>query len=237
FSAPASVHVGNPFTLALTSPADPSSVDVAAGLQYAFDCGDGAGFGAFGSTTSRSCATSTLGTRSVKGRVKDKDAGQSEYGASVSVTNAVPVVMTGGPYTGNEGAVIAIGGSASDPDGTIASTTWSVSPTAACSIANANAVSTSVSCPDNGSYTLTLSATDNDGAATTKSVNLAVANVAPVIAAVAMSPWSGENVYAVSQSVTVQATYADAGVPDTHTCWAGAATGAGGFSVSGSGGQ
>jgi hypothetical protein len=231
--APAGVHVGTPFVLSLTSPVDPSSADVAAGLQYAFDCGDGAGYGALGSASTRSCPTSALGSRSAKGKIRDKDGGQSEYGASVAVTNGLPVVSAGGPYTGNEGAVIAIAATASDPDGTIASTTWSVSP--ACSIANASAASTTVTCPDNGSYTLTMTARDNDGATSAANASLTVKNVAPVISAVSMSPLGTASVYGVSQTITVQATYADAGVPDTHTCSAVAT--AGGVTVSGSSGQ
>ena len=41
FVAPATVNAGNPFTLALTNPADPSAADVAAGFTYSFDCGSG----------------------------------------------------------------------------------------------------------------------------------------------------------------------------------------------------
>jgi hypothetical protein len=235
FTAPANVHVGKAFALALATVVDPSPADVKAGLQFAFDCGDGAGFNGFSSNGNRSCSTSALGRRNAKGRIKDKDGGQSEYSASVEVTNASPVVLAGGPYTGNEGATIAIGGTASDPDGSIASTTWSVSPASACSIADASALSTTVSCPDNGSYTLTLSATDNDGATSSANASLTVGNVSPVISAVATLPASAGNIYPVSQAIAVQATYADAAVPDTHTC-AAIATAEGGLLVIGSAG-
>ena len=234
FNAPARVHVRSPFALALTSPVDPSSADVAAGLQYAFDCGDGAGFGALGTAGDRSCPTSALGRRAVKGKIRDKDGGESEYSAFVDVTNALPVVSAGGPYTGNEGASIPIGGSASDEDGTVASTTWSVSP--ACTVASANALATNVSCPDNGSYMLTLAATDNDGGISSVNVSLTVGNVAPAISAISVSPLSVGNIYSVSQALTVQATYSDAGVPDTHSC-AAIATAADAPNVSVSGGQ
>ena len=55
--APVSVDEGGPIGLALTAPSDPSSPDTAAGFEFTFDCGDGAGFGAFGTTASASCAT------------------------------------------------------------------------------------------------------------------------------------------------------------------------------------
>ena len=93
FSSPAAaVNEGSDVALALTSPYDPSSVDTAAGFSYAFDCGDGAGYGDFGSTASATCPTTDNGTRSVKGKIKDKDGGVSEYTSSVTVQNVAPSV-------------------------------------------------------------------------------------------------------------------------------------------------
>ncbi len=88
--APVSVDEGGPIGLALTAPSDPSSADTAAGFEFAFDCGDGAGFGAFGTTASVSCATTDDGVRTVGGRIRDKDGGVSEYTATVSVMNVAP---------------------------------------------------------------------------------------------------------------------------------------------------
>jgi PKD repeat protein len=84
FNAPASSAAGLPFTVSLTDPADPASADLA-GLTYAFDCGDGAGYGSFGTATSRSCPTTDAGSRTVRGTVRDDDGGTNEYISSVEV--------------------------------------------------------------------------------------------------------------------------------------------------------
>ena len=82
FNAPATVFAGFPFTLSLTGATDPAPADV---LTYAFDCGDGSGYGAFGAANTKSCPTTFIGTRSVGGKVRDDDGGVTEYRATVSV--------------------------------------------------------------------------------------------------------------------------------------------------------
>jgi hypothetical protein len=84
FTSPASADAGFPFALSLTSPHDPSTADTAAGFTYAFDCGGG--YGAFGSASTASCPTSDVETRSVGGKIRDKDGDVTEYRAPVVVT-------------------------------------------------------------------------------------------------------------------------------------------------------
>jgi hypothetical protein len=83
FNAPASAPAGFAFTVSLSSPHDPSAADTAAGFTYAFDCGSG--YGAFASASSASCPTTDTGTRSVGGKIRDKDGGVTEYRATVQV--------------------------------------------------------------------------------------------------------------------------------------------------------
>jgi hypothetical protein len=90
FIAPTSVNEGSSFTLALTAPSDPSSADTTAGFKYRFDCGDGTGYGAWGTTASVVCPTSDNGARNVKGQIEDKDGGATEYTGSVAVNNVAP---------------------------------------------------------------------------------------------------------------------------------------------------
>jgi hypothetical protein len=102
FNAPASVDQNAALNLSLTNPVDPSSADTTAGFTYAFDCGDGAGYGAFGASGSANCSTSTVGTRTVKGKIRDKDNGETEYTQSVIVRalTTVSAVSGSGTYGG-----------------------------------------------------------------------------------------------------------------------------------------
>ncbi|GJG87807.1 hypothetical protein tb265_29880 [Gemmatimonadetes bacterium T265] len=110
FTAPASATAGQAFTLALSGAQVPGSPS-ATTFTYAFDCGDGSGYGAFGATATATCATTasaTPSTRAVRGTVKDQDGDTQEYTAnvqiegvqSISFTSAAPnPAYVGGSYT------------------------------------------------------------------------------------------------------------------------------------------
>jgi uncharacterized protein len=83
-ATPSSVFAGYSFTLSLTSPSDPSTDDTNAGFEYAFDCGSG--YGAFGSSNTASCSTSTTGPLAVGAKIRDRDRDAREYTLTVSVT-------------------------------------------------------------------------------------------------------------------------------------------------------
>jgi hypothetical protein len=86
FNAPSTATVGTGFALSLTNPHDPSAADTTAGFTYAFDCGDGSGYAAFGSASTRACpAPTTAGSRTVRGEIRDKDGGVTEYTRTVNV--------------------------------------------------------------------------------------------------------------------------------------------------------
>jgi hypothetical protein len=117
FNAPDTVNEGSNINLSLTSPSDPSSSDTAAGFEYAFDCGDGSGYGAYAAGHSRSCATSDNGTRNVRGKIRDKDGGVTEYSAAVAVKNVAPTLhtLTANSYAVPVGTTVTVTGSYSDP--------------------------------------------------------------------------------------------------------------------------
>ena len=82
FVAPASAFAGFPFTLELANATDAAPAD-RPGLMYAFDCGSG--YGAFSASSTASCPTDNVGTRSVGGKVRDDDGGVTEYRGTVAV--------------------------------------------------------------------------------------------------------------------------------------------------------
>ncbi|TAK00821.1 MAG: PKD domain-containing protein, partial [Chloroflexota bacterium] len=64
-ATPAIVAEGSSFPISLSDPVDPSAADTAAGFTYAFDCGDGAGFGPFSSSAGATCTASNDGAANV----------------------------------------------------------------------------------------------------------------------------------------------------------------------------
>src|SRR5207248_3077025 len=187
FSNDGPVNEGSDFHLFLSSPSDPSSADTSAGFQYAFDCGSG--YGAYSGTASATCSTTDNGVRSVKGKIKDKDGGVSEYTASVAVNNVNPVVLAPSDQSSNEGENHSFSlGSFGDPG---ADSPWSVdvgwgdgSPhTTFSKTATGSLGSQSHTYADNGSYTVTVKVTDKDGGSGQATFKANVANLAPNVTA------------------------------------------------------
>jgi alpha-tubulin suppressor-like RCC1 family protein len=85
FSAtPAQVLAGNSFALSITDAHVPGFAGPA-NFTYAFDCGDGSGYGAFGPSGTATCATSSVGSRTVGGRIRDAHGDEAAYATTVHV--------------------------------------------------------------------------------------------------------------------------------------------------------
>ena len=100
---------GVPVLVQLTGAADPSSADLAAGLQYGFDL-DGDGVFEIASPTPSATRTfMTGGTYTVRARVRDKDGGEGVYTTTVNVSLPAPPaasLTSGGPVDeGTAGSV------------------------------------------------------------------------------------------------------------------------------------
>jgi Calx-beta domain len=105
-SAPDSVNEGSPINFSLAGVSDPSSVDMGS-LQYSFACGGGA----FSSTSNntRTCSTTDNGTLTVRGRVRDKDGGQSlDYSKSVTINHVAPTATPNAPQSATAGTNFAV---------------------------------------------------------------------------------------------------------------------------------
>jgi len=179
FNVSSPVAEGSNIALSLTGPLDPSSADTAAGFEYAFDCGSG--YGAFGASNSAGCATTDNGSRTVKGKIRDKDGGLSEYSATVTITNAAPTAAFNAPDSVDEGSNITVSLADVVDPGTAdthqyrfscdSGSTWT-------SYGNSN----THSCPttDNGTKTVNGQVRDDDGGESPEySKTVAINNVAP----------------------------------------------------------
>jgi hypothetical protein len=186
------VSEGSNITLSLASPTDPSSVD-ATSLHFAFDCGNGYGaaisYATAGTTNSFTCSTADNETRTVKGKVFDKDGGSNEYTAQVQVNNEAPTVNAGADQSGKEGETISLSGSFSDPGtGDTHEWTWAYiegfNAGATCTITGATSSMTpTITCNDDGKVKVTLTVRDDDGGVGADDMELTLTNVAPTATA------------------------------------------------------
>ncbi len=156
-------------------------------VSYTWDFGDGSsGNGATLSHTYQNTGTYTV-TLSVTDDAGDSDTATTS--ATIGAGNQPPVADPKGPYTGTAGTEIAFDGSgSSDPDGSIVSYAWDFGDGATGTGASTNHVYTT-----QGTYNLSLTVTDNDGAVDSASTSVTIdpANQAPM--ANAGGPYNATN--------------------------------------------
>jgi PKD repeat protein len=221
FSNNGPVDEGSSFTLSMTNGDDVSSADKAAKFEFAFDCGDGSGYGPWSSPAaladSRVCSTDDNGSRAVKAKIRDKDGGVREYSDAVTVKNVAPSATFNAPDEVNEGDNINVSlTSPSDPSSadTAAGFTYAFD----CGSGyGAFAASNSASCPttDDGTKTVKGKIRDKDGGEREYTKQVTVGNVAPQVTIV--SPTFGQ-LFAKPANVPLTASFTDSGTGDTHTC-------------------
>ncbi len=102
--------------------------------------------------------------------------------------NQPPTADAGGPYSGDEDTAIGLAATASDPDGDTLTYAWT-SDGASCAFADASVLSTTFTCAEPGSYTVTLSVTDllGESASDTAAVVVNDISEAPIAAGDAYS--------------------------------------------------
>jgi hypothetical protein len=135
--------------------------------------------------------------------------------ATPTPTNQPPVVDPISNATINEGATYSASGSFTDTD----STSWTAtvdygdnSGTQSLILSGTN-FSLSHVYQDNGTYTVTISVTDNQGATGTGTATITVNNVAPTVGTIT----APSSPVLVNTAMTASANFTDPGVLDTHT--------------------
>jgi hypothetical protein len=199
-STPAPVaNVGGPYSVGEGSSLSLSaSASTGSNLTYAWDLdGDGI-YGESGAAATRgneSGVTSTFSAAGLDGpssfsiaiRVTDDQNRTSTASDVININNLAPTLTIGGNPTVNEGSSYTLSLSVADP-GADAISTWTIN----WGDGNVQTLSSSPSAAthtfaDNGSYSISASATDEDGTYSANTKVVTVANVAPTIALVGNS--------------------------------------------------
>ncbi|WP_328744309.1 family 43 glycosylhydrolase [Streptomyces sp. NBC_00285] len=137
-----------------------------------------------------------------------------EFGSDGLIKKVVPtltgvdpvtIVHAGADVTGKEGDAIALKGTISGAG----SPKWTVAAGAPCTVAAPGAAATTVTCTDNGTFTLTLTGGRSSDTATVK-----VTNAAPAV----VSATGPKSPVPVGKRTAVTASFTDPGRSDTHTC-------------------
>lgn len=207
--------VGSTLT-ANVSIADPGAIDT---FGCTFEWGDGTPtttVAATGSSCSAPHAYAAYGSYHVTVTVVDKDGGTG-LDTQIVVVDGPPVVRVS-DASGNEGSAIPLSATATDPEGDPLTYAWTATPGAgvdagaACTFASPSSLATTVKCTDDGTWTLTLVASDGINTGVTTTGTLTVANVAPSVTIT--SPAAGSS----SRSVSFSAGVTDPGSNDVLSC-------------------
>ncbi len=174
-----------------------------------WDPGDGAGASTGGDTFTHSYADE--GSYSLEVVITDSDGGSSTDSMVVTVANHAPILSDLIAPNGGEGQNLTFSVTVEDP-GTNDSVSYQwdfgdgSSATGSANVQHAYA--------DNGSYTVTFTASDDDGATTSASAVIVVSNLAPVIDSTAV-PTSGDE----GESIVLSATASDVPSDSVSYTW------------------
>lgn len=139
------------------------------------------------------------------------------FDAFAGPSNVAPVVSVD-DASGDEGSAIALSGTATDADGDFLLYSWSATPLAGvdagatCTFSGAETLTPSVTCSDDGTYTMTLTVAGDAAGNVQASGTLTVSNVAPTV-----TETTGDATIDEGQSYAMSAGFSDPGWNDTYT--------------------
>lgn len=184
-----------------------------------------------GTSFTYTAAPGFVGTDALRYGIADGHGGIDEAVATVFVEgrNQPPSADAGRDVSGTEGSPVTLAGGVSDPDGDALTIAWSataasdVDAGAICTFANRSEPTTSLTCTDDGIYTVTLTINDGTNPDVTDSATVTVANAAPSITSID----APVDPVAVNTAMNVSVPFTDPGINDTHVCridWGDAST-------------
>jgi len=171
---------------------------------------------------------SVLGSFYNSNRVLDQDqfyvwitgGGGGGFPAPIRPSDQPPSVNAGPDVAGDEGSPVQLHGSASDEEST-PTIRWTydarddVDEGTTCTFGNPNAANTTITCTDDGTFTVTLTASDGVNPPVSDNATLRLANVAPTVALTGAGNWQPVQ---AGTAVPLTAAITDPGTNDTHTC-------------------
>jgi hypothetical protein len=186
---------GGPYTVAEGGSVQLSgSSSTGTSLSYAWDLDGDGNYGETGGAATRGNETGATPTFSAAGldgpatynvslRVTDASSQTSTASATISLTNVAPTLGISGANSVAEGSVYTLSLSSTDP-GNDAITSWFITwGDGTTQTINGDPSSVTKTYVDNGAYTITATATDEDGTFSAGSKQITVSNVAPTITA------------------------------------------------------
>jgi PKD repeat protein len=123
-----------------------------------------------------------------------------------------PTASAGGPYSGDEGSIITLTGSATDPEDGTLKYKWDLDND---DVFETAGQSVTFNCVNDGSYPVSLQVTDEYGLFDIDLTTVTVSNVPPTIGTITIVPTTA--VIKVGDTITASAPFTDPGKSDTHT--------------------
>ena len=160
-------------------------------LSYGWDCDTSNGTSYTAGSVSTSCMYPNVGGFTGGLQVCDPEGACDTTTFSVTATNSLPTANAGGPYVTGQGVPATMnGGGSSDSDGTIANYAWDCDGNGSYETNAGSSSTSSCTWADDGTYTVGLQVTDDDGGISTATATVTVTNVSPI--ADAGGPYSGQ---------------------------------------------